>query len=88
MSVTPIDIELLLTTPPMFHEEDDAITDGWRLDDAGVRFLDSHIQGGMRTIETGAGVSTIVWTCEVLASFLDATPGWRRFAELPTAAAL
>lgn len=179
MSVTPVDVEFLMTTPPKFHGEDDAITDSWRLNDAGLRFLDSHIQRGMRTIETGAGVSTIVfalrrtrhtcivpdervvrriraycqaatvslgtvnfilkrsedalprlqrrgydlalidgrhgfpapfidwfyiadrlrqggivllddtwiWTCEVLASFLEATPGWRKCAELPTAAA-
>jgi hypothetical protein len=174
-----MDVELLLTTPPKFHGHDGATTDGWRLNDAAVRFLDSHLQGDMRTIETGAGVSTIVfalkrtrhtcvvpdtrvvrrirryckaagvslstvkfvlerseyalprlatsdydfalidgrhgfpapfidwfyiadrlrrggvvllddtwiWTCHVLARFLDATPGWRRCAALPTSAA-
>lgn len=61
MSVTPVNVEFLLTSPPTFHGEDGAITDGWRLDDAALRFLDLHIQGGMRTIETGAGVSTIVF---------------------------
>jgi hypothetical protein len=59
--VTRCDVEFLLTTPPKFHGGDNAITDGWRLNDAGLLFLDSHIQRGMRTIETGAGVSTIVF---------------------------
>jgi hypothetical protein len=177
--MTKLDLELLLTAPPKFHGNDGATTDGWRLNDAGLLFLDSRIQRGMRTIETGAGVSTIlfalkqtrhtcvlpdrrvvhrirrycrdaglslrtvkfvlerseyalprldasaydfalidgrhgfpapfidwfyiadrlrpggvvllddtwIWTCHVLASFLDATPGWRRCAELPTSAA-
>lgn len=28
-----------------------------------------------------------IWTCDVLVRFLDATPGWRRCASLPTSAA-
>jgi hypothetical protein len=174
-----MDLEVLLTTPPQFHGDDGATTDGWRLDDAALLFLDSQIHHDMRTIETGAGVSTIVfalkqarhtcvvsdrrvvrrirrycqaaglslasvdfvldrseyalprlntsgydfalidgrhgfpapfidwfyiadrlrqggvvllddtwiWTCRVLANFLDGTPGWRRCADLPTSAA-
>jgi hypothetical protein len=174
-----MDFDLLLTAPPKFHGEDGATTDGWRLNDAGLRFLESRVERGMRTVETGAGVSTLVfalkqtrhtcivpdaqvvrrirqycraaglsvstvdfllerseyalpglptsghdvalidgrhgfpapfldwfyiadrlreggvvllddtwiWTCHVLACFLDATPGWRRCAELPTSAA-
>jgi hypothetical protein len=179
VKATRLDLEVLLRTPPKFHGDDDAETDGWRLDDAGLRFLDSAVRGDMRTIETGAGVSTIlfalkrsqhtcivpdarvvrrirqycqstglslrkvnfvverseyalptldtraydlalidgrhgfpapfidwfyiadrlrsggivllddtwIWTCQVLANFLDATPGWRRCAVLPTSAA-
>jgi Methyltransferase domain len=178
-TMTNLNLELLLTTPPKFHGDDGAVTDGWRLDDAGLLFLDSYLDGDMRTIETGAGVSTIVfalkrarhtcvvpdarvvrrirlyceaaglslstvsfvlerseyalpglpastydfalidgrhgfpapfidwfyiadrlrpggivlvddtwiWTCHVLARFLEATPGWRKCAELPTSAA-
>jgi hypothetical protein len=177
--MTNLDLQLLLTTPPKFHGEDDARTDGWRLDDAGLLFLDAHLQQDMKTLETGAGVSTLVfalkrtrhtcvvpdervvqrirqychaaglslstidfvlerseyalpaldaagydfalidgrhgfpapfidwfyiadrlreggivllddtwiWTCHVLARCLDAMPGWRRFADLPTSAA-
>src|SRR5687767_12960014 len=54
-------LELLIGTPPKLHGPEGAKTDGWRLDDAGLRFLDSHVNPGMRTIETGAGVSTIVF---------------------------
>jgi hypothetical protein len=39
-------------------------------------------QGGVVLLD-----DTWIWTCHVLASFLDATPGWRRCAELPTSAA-
>jgi hypothetical protein len=57
----PMDFERLLTTPPKLHGPDGATTDGWRLDDAGLLFLDAHVRPQMRTIETGAGVSTIVF---------------------------
>lgn len=56
-----MNLDVLLSTPPKLHGPDDAPTDGWRLDDAGVRFLDSHLHSTMRTIETGAGVSTILF---------------------------
>jgi hypothetical protein len=174
-----MDLESLLSTPPKLHGPDGATTDGWRLDDAGLLFLESRVKSGMRTIETGAGVSTIafalkqtqhtcvvrdrrvvrrirrycasarislrtvrfvvgrseyalprlhtfgydfalidgrhgfpapfmdwfyiadrlrrggivlvddtwIWTCDVLVRFLDANPGWKRCAALPTSAA-
>jgi len=56
-----MDLEFLLSTPPRLHGPDGATTDGWRLDDAALMFVDDHIRAGMRTIETGAGVSTIVF---------------------------
>jgi hypothetical protein len=56
-----IDLEHLLTAPPRFHGSDRATTDAWRLDDAGLLFLDSHLRSAMQTIETGAGVSTMVF---------------------------
>src|SRR5918994_3086597 len=54
-------LEQLLSEPPELHGPDGATTAGWRLDDAGLLFLESHTQREMRTIETGAGVSTIVF---------------------------
>ena len=56
-----INLENLLTDPPRFHGSDEAPTNGWRLDDAGLLFLDEHLRSTMQTIETGAGVSTIVF---------------------------
>ena len=174
-----MDLDFLLSAPPKLHGAEGTTTDGWRLDDQGLLFIESHVHCEMRTIETGAGVSTIVfgmkgtrhtcvvpdraeitrirhycasvgvsletvtflvgrseytlprlersaydfalidgrhgfpapfidwfyiadrlrcggvvlvddtwiWTCDVLARFLDATPGWRRCGTLPNAAA-
>lgn len=56
-----MDLERLLSAPPKLHGPDGATTDGWRLDDAALLFLESHVRRGMRTIETGAGVSTIAF---------------------------
>lgn len=53
--------ERLTSKPPKLHGRDGATTDGWRLDDAGLLFLDARVKAGMRTIETGAGVSTIAF---------------------------
>jgi hypothetical protein len=56
-----MNLERLLAKPPKLHGRDGATTDGWRLDDAAVLFLDSRVKRGTRTIETGAGVSTIAF---------------------------
>jgi hypothetical protein len=68
-----MNFEQLLTTPPALHGPEGAETNGWRLDDAGLRFLDSHVKEGMRTIETGAGVSTIAIpvSCPTAASSVE-----------------
>jgi hypothetical protein len=174
-----MDLQLLLSSPPRLHGPDGSTTDGFRLDDTALMFLEKHVGRETRTIETGAGVSTIafamkgarhtcivpdrrvvrrihrycasmgvslrtvhfcvdrseyvlprlaigdydfalidgrhgfpapfldwfyiadrlrrggivliddtwIWTCDVLIRFLDAMPGWRRCAALPTSAA-
>ena len=51
---TAINLERLLSKRPKLHGRDGATTDGWRLDDAGLLFLESRVKTGMRTIETGA----------------------------------
>jgi hypothetical protein len=53
--------ERLLSQPPKLHGHDGATTDQWRLGDAALLFQESRIQSGMRTIETGAGVSMIAF---------------------------
>ena len=40
--VMRMNCEQLLTTPPALHGPEGAETNGWRLDDAGPRFLDGH----------------------------------------------
>jgi hypothetical protein len=56
-----MNLELLLSAPPKLHGPDGDTTDSYRLDDAAVLFLESHVHHQMQTIETGAGVSTIVF---------------------------
>jgi hypothetical protein len=56
-----MNLERLLSAPPKLHGPDAMPTDGWRLDDAALLFLESRVRTGMRTIETGAGVSTIAF---------------------------
>jgi hypothetical protein len=56
-----MNLQQLLAMPPRLHGPDGATTDGYRLDDTALLFLDSHVDRRMRTIETGAGVSTIAF---------------------------
>lgn len=56
-----VDLHVLLSAPPRFHGPVGNTTDGWRLDDPALLFLESNVLHQMRTIETGAGVSTIVF---------------------------
>ena len=56
-----VHLDELLAAPPKLHESAGALTNGWRLDDASIRFLDAHIDADRCTVETGAGVSTIVF---------------------------
>ena len=56
-----MNLERLISKPPKLHGRDGATTDGRRLDDASLLFLDARVKTGMRTIETGAGVSTIAF---------------------------
>lgn len=56
-----MNLDRLLSAPPKLHGPDGATTDGWRLNDEALLFIDSHVHSDMRTIETGAGVSTILF---------------------------
>jgi hypothetical protein len=53
--------QLLLSCPPKLHGPEEAPTDGWRLDEQSLTFIDAHVHNEMRTIETGGGVSTILF---------------------------
>jgi predicted O-methyltransferase YrrM len=57
---TPVTLDDLLRDAPNFHRH--MITTGcWGLGEDMLRFLDRHLRPGMRTIETGAGVSTVLF---------------------------
>jgi hypothetical protein len=51
----------LIADPPPLHEDAGELIAGWRLADAELVFLDRHLSAGMKTLETGSGVSTILF---------------------------
>ncbi len=54
-------IEQLFSDPPKLHGAGDALTARWKLQDADLLYLDQILRPGMRTLETGAGVSTVAF---------------------------
>jgi hypothetical protein len=72
-----MNIERLLSVPPKLHGPETAPTDGWRLDEAALLFLESRVRAEMRTIETGAGV-----TPSYLQSNTPVTPASSRIGAL------
>ncbi len=50
----------LLADPPRLHESEGKPTT-WRLDDAVLAYIDAHVSCDSRTLETGAGVSTVLF---------------------------
>jgi len=51
----------LLKNPPKLHLAGGEIISDWKLSDEELRFLDSRLTEGVKTIETGAGLSTILF---------------------------
>jgi hypothetical protein len=51
----------LLADPPKLHVFDGKLVASWKLADEELSFLEQHLTQRMRTIETGAGISTIVF---------------------------
>jgi hypothetical protein len=56
-----LDIQDILANPPIIHSNQGVPYAGARMDDSTLLFLDRHLQPGMRTLETGSGLSTIVF---------------------------
>lgn len=56
-----MDIQKLLAGPPIIHQNNGIPSAESRMDDSTLLFLDRQVQPGMRTLETGSGVSTIVF---------------------------
>jgi 5-methylcytosine-specific restriction endonuclease McrA len=51
----------LLANPPKLHRVQGEWSSRWKLQDDDLRYLDTKIEPGMRTLETGAGLSTVVF---------------------------
>lgn len=51
----------LIADPPMVHDDAGELISRWRLADAELLFLDRHLRAGMKTLETGSGVSTVMF---------------------------
>ncbi len=54
-------LEELLAAAPRFHPDGAGGLRSWQLPDDVLRFLDRHVGDGMRTLEVGAGVSTVIF---------------------------
>ncbi len=53
-----MDLDQLLAAPPLLHDDGRAL---WGIAPAVLRFLDGAIRPGANTLETGAGLSTLVF---------------------------
>jgi len=51
----------LLRIQPKFHQDDSGQPHSWQLSDDVLRFIDAHVREGSETLETGAGVSTVLF---------------------------
>jgi predicted O-methyltransferase YrrM len=54
-------LQRLHSDRPLFHASGGELTAAFRLDDATLEFLDEALRLGMRTVETGAGTSTVLF---------------------------
>jgi Methyltransferase domain len=54
-------LETLLADPPKLHEVDGQLHSDWRIDDETCLELKARLKPGMKTLETGAGLSTIIF---------------------------
>jgi hypothetical protein len=56
-----INLKTLLAQPPKLHEEDGQLVSIWRIDDTTCVELNTRLKPGMNTLETGSGLSTIIF---------------------------
>jgi hypothetical protein len=56
-----LDLAALLANPPPLHERGGHLISDWRIDDDTARQLYARIAPGMKTVETGAGLSTVIF---------------------------
>jgi predicted O-methyltransferase YrrM len=54
-------LESVLDDHPHFHVDGDGVSRTWQASDKVLRFIDANTGPGMRTLETGEGVSTVLF---------------------------
>jgi hypothetical protein len=89
---TAMRLEELLEQPPRLHVDRHGKLTSWRASDALLRCIDSHLRPGMSTLETGAGVSSILFAmrgCRHIAVAPDISQAeriraWCRSHDIPT----
>jgi hypothetical protein len=55
------DLEKVLSNPPKLHEDGGKLISDWRIDDATCVALSERLKPGLKTLETGGGLSTIIF---------------------------
>ena len=62
MSIAPkFNLKTILSEPPKLHEDWGQLISNWRIDDTTCLELNSRLKPGINTLETGAGLSTIIF---------------------------
>jgi len=56
-----INLKTLLAQPPKLHEKDGQLVSIWRIDHTTCVELNTRLKPGMNTLETGSGLSTIIF---------------------------
>jgi hypothetical protein len=56
-----MELDDLLRVQPKLHQDTSGQPHSWQLSDDVLRFIDTHVREGSETLETGAGVSTVLF---------------------------
>jgi predicted O-methyltransferase YrrM len=56
-----LELDTLLTNPPKLHDYGGTLISDWRIDDSTCSELRARLSPQMKTMETGAGLSTIIF---------------------------
>jgi Methyltransferase domain len=60
-NTSKLNLETLLSDPPRIHQLKGELISDWRIDDLTCSELNSRLKPGLKTLETGAGLSTIIF---------------------------
>ncbi len=60
-SLPRFDLKKLVLNPPKLHQDKGQLISDWRIDNTTCFELNSRLKPGLKTLETGAGLSTIIF---------------------------